>query len=192
MLACCWGEWQDLGLRSPARTRRPHLPAGRWTSEFLDREAWTKRMTCVGISWIHIFGQYFFFINLNESNHIFQKILLFLVNCSAAELLLTQQRDGLLNFNIKDYHYVLFVNVYICIFSSVRSSNSHPDLLLTHQHQHPHFFRSHRSSTLDFHFLSHYSYIKAIKLYKGNHWTHLLATCIPYGYNRTSLQESAR
>ena len=36
---------------------------------------------------------------------------------------------------------------------------------------HPHFFRSHRSSTLDFHFLSHYSYIKAIMLYKGNHWT---------------------
>ena len=51
--------------------------------------------------------------------------------------------------------------------SSVRSSNSHPDLLVT-QH-HPHFFRSHRSSTLDFHFLSHYSYIKAIMLYKGNH-----------------------
>ena len=76
--------------------------------------------------------------------------------------------------------------------SSVRSSNSHPDLLLTH-HRHPtHFFRSHRSSTLDFHFLSHYSYIKAIKLYKGNQWTHLLAICIPYGYNRTSLQDSAR
>merc|ERR1711873_225110 len=35
----------------------------------------------------------------------------------------------------------------------------------------PHFFRSHRSSTLDFHFLSHYSYIKATMLYKGNHWT---------------------
>merc|ERR1711873_294731 len=34
-----------------------------------------------------------------------------------------------------------------------------------------HFFRSHRSSTLDFHFLSHYSYIKAIMQYKGNHWT---------------------
>ena len=34
-----------------------------------------------------------------------------------------------------------------------------------------HFFRSHRSSTLDFNFLSHYSYIKAIMLYKGNHWT---------------------
>merc|ERR1712163_102383 len=35
----------------------------------------------------------------------------------------------------------------------------------------PYFFRSHQSSTLDFHFLSHYSYIKAIMLYKGNHWT---------------------
>ena len=32
------------------------------------------------------------------------------------------------------------------IFSSVRSSDSHPDQLLT-QHQPPHFFRSHRSST---------------------------------------------
>merc|ERR1712004_503040 len=31
-------------------------------------------------------------------------------------------------------------------------------------------FRSHRSSTLDFHFLSNYSYIKAIMLYKCNHW----------------------
>ena len=39
----------------------------------------------------------------------------------------------------------------MAIFSSVRSSNSHPDLLVIH----PHFFRSHRSSTLDFHFLSH-------------------------------------
>merc|ERR1711872_928689 len=57
----------------------------------------------------------------------------------------------------------------MAIFSSVRSSNSHPDLLVT-QH-HPHFFKSHRSSKLDFHFLSHYSYIKAIMLYKGNHWT---------------------
>merc|ERR1712012_1244831 len=53
----------------------------------------------------------------------------------------------------------------MAIFSSVRSSNSHPDLLVTH-HQHPNFFRSHRSPTLDFHFLSHYSYIKAIMLYK--------------------------
>ena len=71
--------------------------------------------------------------------------------------------------------------------SSVRSSNSHPDLLLIHHHQqHPHFFRSHRSSTLDFHFLSHYGYIK------GNHWTCVLATCIPYGYNKTSLQDSSR
>ena len=55
------------------------------------------------------------------------------------------------------------------IVSSVRSSNSHPDLLVI-QHPTP-FFRSHRSSTLDFHFLSHYSYIKVIMLYKGNHWT---------------------
>ena len=77
--------------------------------------------------------------------------------------------------------------------SSVRSSYSHPDLLLIHhQQQHPHFFRSHRSSTLDFHFLSHYSYIKAIMLYKGNHWTHLLAICIPDGNKRTSLQDSVR
>ena len=53
------------------------------------------------------------------------------------------------------------------IISSVRSSNSHTDLLLIHHPTHPHFFRSHRSSTLDFHFLSHYSYIKAIMLYKG-------------------------
>ena len=35
-------------------------------------------------------------------------------------------------------------------------------------HHHPTFSDTHRSSTLDFHFLSHYSYIK---LYKGNHWT---------------------
>merc|ERR1711952_384118 len=53
---------------------------------------------------------------------------------------------------------------YMAIFSSVRSSNSHPDLLVIHP---PHFFRSHRSSTLDFHFLSHYCYIKAIMLYNG-------------------------
>ena len=56
------------------------------------------------------------------------------------------------------------------IISSVRSSYSHPDLLVIH-HNHPTIFRSHRSSTLDFHFLSHYSYIKARMLYKGNHWT---------------------
>ena len=34
-----------------------------------------------------------------------------------------------------------------------------------------HFFRPHWSTTLDFHFLSNYSSIKAIMLYKGNHWT---------------------
>ena len=42
------------------------------------------------------------------------------------------------------------------VISSVWSSNSHPDLLVTHNH----FFRPHWSSTLDFHFLSHYSFIK--------------------------------
>ena len=50
----------------------------------------------------------------------------------------------------------------------------------------PTFSDTHRSSIMDFHFLSHASYIK------GNHWTHLLATCIPYKYNRTTLQDSAR
>ena len=81
------------------------------------------------------------------------------------------------------------------IFSSVRSSNSHPDLLVI-QHHHP-LFRSHRSSTLDFHFLSYYSYIKVIKLYKGNQWTHLLAICIVYLMGTTGphckiVQNSAR
>ena len=60
--------------------------------------------------------------------------------------------------------------IWCCLFvSSVRSSNSHPDLLLI-QPPPTHFFRSHRSSKLDFHFLSHYSYIKAIMLYKGKTW----------------------
>merc|ERR1711989_23166 len=51
---------------------------------------------------------------------------------------------------------------------------------------HPTFSDTHRSPILDIHFLSQNSYIKS------NHWTHLLATCIPYGHNRTSLQDSAR
>merc|ERR1712004_903787 len=45
------------------------------------------------------------------------------------------------------------------------SSHSHPDLLLTQPTTH--FFRSHRFSTLDLIYLSHYSYIKAIIIYKG-------------------------
>ena len=44
--------------------------------------------------------------------------------------------------------------IVIVLVSSVRSSYSHPDLLLTHPTTN-HFFRPHRSSTLDFHFLSH-------------------------------------
>ena len=76
-------------------------------------------------------------------------------------------------------HFLLFMCHFTCnhllepqIFvSSVRSSNSHPNLLLIHPTTtSTHFFRSHRSSTLDFHFLSHYSYIKAIMLYKGKTW----------------------
>ena len=54
------------------------------------------------------------------------------------------------------------------IISSVRSSYSHHDLLLITSSTH--FFRSHRSSTLDFHFLSHYSYMEATILYKGKTW----------------------
>merc|ERR1712240_155018 len=77
--------------------------------------------------------------------------------------------------NTMQYHALLITadGAYHCpvgsimaIFSSVRSSYSHPDLLLITTH----FFRSHRSSTLDFHFLSHYSNIKAIMLYKGKTW----------------------
>ena len=73
------------------------------------------------------------------------------------------------------------------LISSVRSSNSHPDLLLTHNQT---LFQI----ALDLHFLRNYGYIKAIMLNKGDHRTHLLATCIPYGfgYNRTALQDSAR
>ena len=71
------------------------------------------------------------------------------------------------------------------IFSSVRSVYSHPDLLLI-QHP-PHFFRSHRSSTLDFHFLSHYSYIKAIMLYKGITGLDVLASWMPHGFDWASL-----
>ena len=53
---------------------------------------------------------------MSQIIYISKKIyFLFMVNCTAAELLLTQQRDGLLNFDIKDYQNVLFVNVYICI-----------------------------------------------------------------------------
>ena len=76
--------------------------------------------------------------------------------------------------------------------SSVRSSNSHPDLLLTQQY--PHFFRPHRSPTLDFHFLSHYSYIKAIMIYKGNHWTQcngfMDASWVPLGITNDDLGTS--
>ena len=80
----------------------------------------------------------------------------------------------------------------MAIFSSVRSSNSHPNLLLTHPTTH--FFRSHLFSTQDFHFLSHYSYKKAIMLYKGNHWTQCAgfmdASWVPLGITNDDLGTS--
>ena len=87
----------------------------------------------------------------------------------------------------------LNVNIKV-IVSSVRSSYSHPHLLLTHHHQPTHFFRSPRSSTLDFHFLRNYSYIKALMLYKGNHWTQCAgfmdASWVQLGINNDDLGTS--
>merc|ERR1711952_521081 len=65
----------------------------------------------------------------------------------------------------------------MAIFSSVRSSYSHPYLLLIHPTTH--FFRSHRSSILDLHFLSHYSYIKA-KLGKTLEYSGILWHTLAY------------
>ena len=83
------------------------------------------------------------------------------------------------------------IQFFAVFVSSVRSSYSHPDLLLV---QHPHFFRSHQSLTLDFHFLSHYSYVKAIMLYKGNHWTRCAglkdASLVRLGINNDDLGTS--
>ena len=90
------------------------------------------------------------------------------IGCSLWTPELAHQRICILlrySFSLHVFPLMLFTFV-----SSVRSSYSHPDLLLTHHHHPTHFFRSHRSSTLDFHFLSHYSYIKAIMLYKGKTW----------------------
>ena len=53
--------------------------------------------------------------------------------------------------------------------SSVRSSNSHPGLLLTH-HQHP-LFQTTLVLNTGLSLSEPLSYIKAIMLYKGNHWT---------------------
>ena len=80
------------------------------------------------------------------------------------------------------------IAVLLSFVSSVRSSNSHPVGMASRPNSDPPptFSVTHRSLILDFHFLSHYSYIK------GNHCTHLLATCIPYGYKKASLQDSAR
>ena len=86
-----------------------------------------------------------------------------------------------------DCNILTTLDIWTAIVSSVRSSYSHPDLLLIHHHHPPTFSVTHRSSTLDFHFLSHYSYIKAKMLNKGNHWTHLLTSWIPWGFDWASL-----
>ena len=61
-------------------------------------------------------------------------------------------------------------NSFLFIFSSVRSSNSHPDLLVTHHHQPLFQITPVLNTGLS---LSEplQLYIKAIMLYKGNHWT---------------------
>ena len=63
------------------------------------------------------------------------------------------------------------IAIRLCSYCQLRQELLQPSRPTTDPPTPPHFFRSHRSSTLDFHFLSHYSYIKAIMLYKGNHWT---------------------
>ena len=109
--------------------------------------------------------------------HCLCVIVCFIVDASVSDWHQTSCSSMQLSGDVDEYdpHCKYHTMVIILIFSSVRSSNSHPDLLVSH-----HFFRSHQSSILDFHFLSHYSYIKS------NHWPHLLATCIP------KVQDSAR
>ena len=73
-----------------------------------------------------------------------------------------------------------------CIF---HLTCSHPELTKDHV-----LTSAHKSSTLDFHFLSHYSYIKAIMLCKGNHWTRCAdlmdASWFPLGINNDDLGTS--
>ena len=61
--------------------------------------------------------------------------------------------------------------VFTHIISSVRSSNSNPDLLLIHPPTTPLFQITPVLNT-------GLSLSEPLQLYKGNHWTHLLATCI--------------
>ena len=67
------------------------------------------------------------------------------------------------NVNCEFYFNFAFFHCVVLLFGSVRSSNSHPDLLMT-QHHHPSTFSDHAALVRvnNFHFLSHYSY-------KGNH-----------------------
>ena len=74
-----------------------------------------------------------------------------------------------------------------CIFCQLRQELLQPSRPITDPPPPPHFFRSHRSSTLDFHFLSHYSYIKAIMLYKSITGLDVLASWMPHGFDWASL-----
>ena len=77
-------------------------------------------------------------------------------------------------FNVSQNLQMIIRASALVLFSSVWSSNSHLDLQLTQQ-THRQLFQNTPVLINNFHFLSNYSYIK------GNHWTNLLATCIPYG-----------
>merc|ERR1712004_250437 len=62
---------------------------------------------------------------------------------------------------------------YHCPVGSIRAFLAPSGALIaipTYYWSAPHFFRSHRSSIVDFHFLSHYSYIKPIMIYKDKTW----------------------
>ena len=68
-----------------------------------------------------------------------------------------------------NFRLIAFILVKLFI-SSVRSSYSHPDLLLTPLFQITPVLNTGLSLSEPLQL-----YIKAIMLYKGNHWTHLLA-----------------
>ena len=74
-----------------------------------------------------------------------------------------------MSFGLTVFKRCLGLNEKRTFVSSVRSSNSHPDLLLTH-HQHP-LFQTTLVLNTGLSLSEPLSYIKAIMLYKGNHWT---------------------
>merc|ERR1712081_35747 len=68
----------------------------------------------------------------------------------------------------------------MAIFSSVRSSYSHPNLLLIHHH-HPTF--SDHTGPQHWTFTFHYSYIKAMMQYKGKTWQDSGILCQALAYS---------